>query len=79
MKIKVRFFGYVAEKAGRTDFDVEADPTVAALVEAVKRKLPALSTLPPSVRFAVNTDYASLSTALKPGDTVSFIPPVGGG
>lgn len=31
------------------------------------------------VRFAVNTDYARESEVLRDGDTLSFIPPVGGG
>lgn len=57
--------------------DVEVErPTVGAVVEAVGKTGLKID---PSVRFAVNTDYAKADAPLKAGDVVSLIPPVGGG
>ncbi len=74
MKVRVRLFGYLAERAGREELVVEADTAGGALAE-VRRSLD----VPRSVRLAVNTDYARASVALRPGDVVSLIPPVAGG
>jgi molybdopterin converting factor small subunit len=74
MRVTVQLFGPLAERAGRSRFEVEvAEGTVQAVIAA--------SGLPVdrSVRFAVNTDYAEPSARVRDGDTVSFIPPVGGG
>lgn len=75
MRIRVRLFGPLAERAGRDSLEVTvSEPTVRAAVAAV----PGLE-IDRTVRFAVNTDYAEPETRLKEGDTVSLIPPVGGG
>jgi len=74
MKVAVQLFGPLAEQAGRSRIDVEVSgATVADVVAALGL------TLDPSVRFAVNTDYAAASAAVREGDVVSLIPPVGGG
>ena len=76
MRVKVRFFGLSAERAGcaEREFDV-TEATVAAVAAAIRKEVPGLD----GVRFAVGTDYASEDTALRDGDVVSVIPPVGGG
>ncbi len=77
MKVVVRLFGPLAEAASTSSLDVEVDrPTVGAVVEAVAKTGLRID---PSVRFALNTDYATAEAALRPGDVVSLIPPVGGG
>lgn len=74
MKIAVQLFGPLAEQAGRSRIDVETSGgTVGDVVAALGLKLD------PSVRFAVNTDYAPASARVREGDVVSLIPPVGGG
>jgi len=79
MKVAVRLFGPLAERAGTTAIDVApAAPTVGAVVDAALAALPALR-LDASVRFALNTDYAPRDAAVREGDVVSLIPPVGGG
>jgi molybdopterin converting factor small subunit len=79
MKVPVRLFGPLAELAGTPTLDVSpAAPTVGAVVDAVAAALPKLR-LDPSVRFALNTDYAPREAAVREGDVVSLIPPVGGG
>ncbi len=74
MKIAVQLFGPLAEQAGRSTIEVTTSGnTVADVVAALSFKLDR------SVRFAVNTDYAEASAIIREGDTVSLIPPVGGG
>jgi molybdopterin converting factor small subunit len=74
MKIAVQLFGPLAEKAGRSTIEVTTSGnTVADVVAALSFKLDR------SVRYAVNTDYAEASAIVREGDTVSLIPPVGGG
>jgi len=74
MKVAVQLFGPLAEQAGRSRLEVTVTgATVRDVVAAVGLKLE------PSVRFALNTDYVGPDTAIKEGDVVSLIPPVGGG
>jgi len=79
MKIAVQLFGPLAEQAGVSRLEVSvAGSTVQDVVAALAVASPALK-LDRSVRFAVNTDYAAPSAAVREGDVVSLIPPVGGG
>ncbi|HXG62867.1 MAG TPA: MoaD/ThiS family protein [Planctomycetota bacterium] len=79
MKLTVRLFGPLAERAGLSQLEVSVDgSTVADVAAAVARKLPGLR-LDRAVRYAVNTDYAELDAPVREGDVVSLIPPVGGG
>ena len=78
MKVVVQLFGFLAEQAGRSRLDVSVDrPVVAAVVDAAARE--AGLRIDPGVRFAVNTDYAAPDAAVREGDVVSLLPPVGGG
>jgi molybdopterin converting factor subunit 1 len=79
MKVSVQLFGPLAEQAGVSRLEVVVSgSTVRDVLAAVAVAAPALK-LDRSVRFAVNTDYADASAAVREGDTVSLIPPVGGG
>jgi molybdopterin converting factor small subunit len=74
MKILVQLFGPLAEQAGRSKIEVTTSGnTVGDVVAALGFKIDR------SVRFAVNTDYAPPDAVVRDGDTVSLIPPVGGG
>jgi len=74
MKVAVQLFGPLAEQAGRSRIDVTTTgSTVRDVVAALNLQLD------PSVRFAVNTDYAEAGATVREGDVVSLIPPVGGG
>ncbi len=77
MKVAVRLFGPLAEQAATSSLEVDVDPpTVGAVVEAVAKTGLRIDR---SVRFALNTDYATTDAAVRAGDVVSLIPPVGGG
>jgi len=79
MKIAVQLFGPLAEQAGVPRLEVTVSgATLQDVLAAVAVAAPTLK-LDRSVRFAVNTDYAEPSAAVREGDTVSLIPPVGGG
>ena len=79
MKIRVQLFGPLVEQAGLSRVEVEVTgSTVQDVVSAATAAVPALR-LGPSVRFAVNTDYAEPGAPVREGDVVSLIPPVGGG
>jgi len=74
MKIAVQLFGPLAEQAGRSRLEIETSgTTVGDVVAALGLKID------PSVRFAVNTDYAPAGATIREGDILSLIPPVGGG
>lgn len=79
MKIRVKFFGPAAEKAGCVDLVVESEGTIRAVVEKVFQEIPDLQSFGMAMKYARNTDYATLDTELEEGDTLSFLPPVGGG
>jgi molybdopterin converting factor subunit 1 len=79
MKVAVQLFGPLAEQAGLSKLEVQVTgATVQDVLAAVAVAAPALR-IDRTVRFAVNTDFAEPGTAVREGDTVSLIPPVGGG
>jgi len=79
VKVTVRLFGPLAEQAGRAELEVSvSEGTVRSVVAAAAVAAPEL-VVGPSVRFAVGTDYAGPEAAVREGDVVSLIPPVGGG
>lgn len=79
MKIAVQLFGPLAEQAGLSRIIIETSGTsLKDVLGALSVTVPRLR-IDPSVRFAVNTDYAESSASVREGDVVSLIPPVGGG
>jgi molybdopterin converting factor small subunit len=79
MKVAVQLFGPLAEQAGRSRIDIETSgSSLKDVVAALLVTVPALR-VDRSVRYAINTDYAEPGAAVREGDVVSLIPPVGGG
>jgi molybdopterin converting factor subunit 1 len=79
--VRARFFASHRERVGADRLDVEVLPgaTVGDLVDQVLDRVPELAPIMRSSRYAVNREYLPISTVLKPGDEVAFIPPVAGG
>jgi molybdopterin synthase catalytic subunit len=82
MRVDVRLFAILRERAGRDTVAVELDPgaTVADAIAALAENAAlsgVLDRLP--VTMAVNRDYADPSTELHSGDELALIPPVSGG
>lgn len=81
MIVRALFFASYRDLAGTDELDVElpGDASVADLVSRLRASGAGWSSLPAAPAVAVNMDYAPLSTALREGDEVAFIPPVAGG
>jgi len=81
MKLTVRLFAHLRERAGRSEIrleDLAEDLDVAGLKREIERREPSLGTLA-RVRGAVGTEYVPETRKLADGETVSLIPPVSGG
>jgi molybdopterin synthase catalytic subunit len=79
--VNVLLFAILRERAGSNSVEVQLDEgaTVADAVSALA-KLPGLDILNRMfVRMAVNRDYATPETRLRPQDELALIPPVSGG
>ncbi len=76
IRIRVRLFAMLRERAGRSEIALELPPgSTAGDVWAAL----ALGPEPPGVGVAVNRAHADRSALLADGDEVAFIPPVSGG
>ena len=76
MKVRVRLFAGLRERAGSGSLELELPE--GALVGDVWAELP-LGKEPPGLLFARNRAYAERSERLAEGDEVAVIPPVSGG
>jgi molybdopterin converting factor subunit 1 len=81
LRIRVRLFAMQRETAGMKELRLEVPlgATVDDAWSAVVGVVPALAPGRPSLRFAVNGDYAEPDHALADGDEIACIPPVSGG
>jgi molybdopterin converting factor subunit 1 len=81
IRVCVRLFAVAKQKAGRAEIDVTLSrpATVGDLRRALAAQYPVLASLAASVLIAVDSEYASDSTAVVPGSRVALIPPVSGG
>lgn len=81
MKIKVRFFAILRERAGAAEItrDLEDGSTVADLWQALQQDFPKLNVAGIRLLYAVNQNYVSPDFKLSDQDEVVFIPPVSGG
>ena len=81
MKVRVKFFAILRERAGTAEVIKEmADGgTVADLWRELQKDYAKLDV--PGIRmlYAVNQDYVGVDQTLKDQDEVVFIPPVSGG
>jgi molybdopterin synthase catalytic subunit len=80
-QITVLAFAGVGELLGwqsRT-MPLPPQPTIAALLAVLEAEAPRLSDFRGRLHIALNRQYATPRTALKPGDEVALIPPVSGG
>lgn len=81
MRIHVRYFAALREAAGRDEETLDAPDgaVVSAVRDALGARHEALARLLPRCAVAVNKAYAGPDTALRDGDELAFLPPVGGG
>jgi len=76
MRIRVRLFAGLRERAGATELELEL-PEGALVADALERMRELTDGVP--VVMAVNHEYADPGSALTSGDEVALIPPVSGG
>jgi molybdopterin synthase catalytic subunit len=81
VRVGVQFFARLRELTGRSDWqcDLEAEARVADAWAAAIAAFPDTAVLSQSVSAAVNAEFAKMSTPLREGDVVAFLPPVSGG
>ena len=79
IKIKIKYFAALREKAGLSSEEVE---TAAKSPRELYKELVSrfeFSLSENQIRVAINDEYKCLDTPLSGGDSVTFIPPVAGG
>ena len=81
MRVRVRLFAIQREIAGTREvgLDLPAGSTIQDAWAALVALHPRLAPGRPSVRFALNTEYADADAVLGDGDELAIIPPVSGG
>jgi molybdopterin converting factor subunit 1 len=81
MLVTVRLFARLRELAGASEFaqDLPDDAVARTAWDRLVRDCPALGAFEPAISCAVNAEYARLTTPLRHGDEVAFLPPVSGG
>ncbi len=81
MRIEIRAFGGLAERAGRATLivDLPYGADVADLRRTVATTYPELADLLPRVAVSVDLELASDATVLTEGQEVALLPPVAGG
>ena len=81
MKIKVKFFAILRERAGTAEVtkDIREGSTVTDLWQALQQDFPKLNVAGIRLLYAVNRNYVSPDFKLSDQDEVVFIPPVSGG
>ena len=81
MQANVLLFALARERAGRSvvTVDLPEPATVDDLKLALGRACPALAPLLPTIRIAVDSEYALDDDPIPPGSELAAIPPVSGG
>jgi molybdopterin converting factor subunit 1 len=81
MKVKVKFFAMLRDRAGAGEIarEMKEGGTVADLWEALKKDYPKLAPVEMRLLYAVNQNYVRPDHILKENDEVVFVPPVSGG
>jgi len=81
MRVNVLLFASLREAIGKSSIalDLADDATVRALIATLGETYPALAPRLPSVKVAVNREFAEPEQELRDGDEVALLPPFGGG
>lgn len=80
-RLTVQFFAVARQRAGRDAYTLEvaAPGTVTQLLSQLVVELPALASLVPHLRVAVDQEFATAEQLIPEGAEVALIPPVAGG
>jgi molybdopterin converting factor subunit 1 len=81
MRVTVQYFARLRELAGRSEW-VCVLPEGATAGDAWHAGIlahPEVAALSGSVSCAINAEFASMTTTVRDGDEIAFLPPVSGG
>lgn len=81
MHVTIRLFARLREMAGAPEVrrDLPDGASVRTVWESLVGEFPGFDDYTRVVSCAVNEDYARMTTTLREGDEVAFLPPVSGG
>jgi molybdopterin synthase catalytic subunit len=81
MQVIVNFYSYLKDLTGCAQLKetIPEGSTLEDCFKTLSSRFPKLGAMDKSVLMAVGVDYQERSFLLKPGDEVSFFPPVQGG
>ena len=81
MLARVRLFAIARERAGVSTLEIELPEgsTVLDLKSRIAREVPSLALLLPTIRLAIDAEYADDGTTIATGSDLALIPPVSGG
>jgi len=81
MRVEVLCFAAARDAIGAARMEIEIEPgtTVGAALAALATRYPALEALLPSLRVAVDEEFAAPGDRVPEGATLALLPPVSGG
>ena len=81
MRITVRLFARLRDLAGHEEITCDIGPgaTIADVWQEITVRAPALAPFGRAVSAAQNAEYARMTTPVRDGDEIAFLPPVSGG
>jgi molybdopterin converting factor subunit 1 len=81
VRVTVKLFARLRDIAGADELtrDISAGATIGTVWRELAAEYPALDDYERSISTAVNLDYARMTTEVRDGDEIAFLPPVSGG
>jgi molybdopterin converting factor small subunit len=81
MRIPVQFYAQLRDLAGTSEsnFDLPAGATINELLKAIYQQTPSLHSMDKSILVGAGVEFVDRGYVIKPGETISIMPPVQGG
>lgn len=81
MTVRVRLFAIAKQLVGSDTIEIDLNDgaTIGELRQTLLQRVPDLSPMQETLRFAVNSEYANDATEIHESDELACIPPVSGG
>jgi MoaD family protein len=81
MNVRVQFYAQLRDITGRSEIDVEVPPngTVGDLLDEIYRRNTSLRPHDKTILVGAGVEFVDRNYRLKPGETISIMPPVQGG
>lgn len=79
MKLKIKLFGILADKAGKSEIEIETDSEIKkdSLLIKINKKYPEFGKT--NYAIAVNKKITNENQAVKENDDIALLPPFAGG